>query len=121
MKIPNLVFMQRKQIFPFATSSLRLLSSGKASSSARLRTDLIWVTSSKESSKVCKAATQWSEWTNSEWREACIWGALMLYWVAVGEVEGEVGREVVVDESVEFDRWLGLDDFEDEEEPTEIF
>ena len=62
-----------------------------------------------------------TEWTNSEWREACIWGALMLYWVAVGEVEGEVGREVVVDESVEFDRWLGLDDFEDEEEPTEIF
>ena len=45
----------------------------------------------------------------------------MLYWVAVGEMEGEVGREVVVDESVEFDRWLGLDDFEDEEEPTEIF
>ena len=63
-----------------------------------------------------------TEWTNSEWREACIWGALMLYWVAVGEVDsGEVGREVVVDESVEFDRWLGLDDFEDEEEPTEIF
>ena len=45
----------------------------------------------------------------------------MLYWVAVGEGEGEVGMEVVVDESVEFDRWLGLDDFEDEEEPTEIF
>ena len=41
--------------------------------------------------------------------------------VVVGEVEGEVSREVVVDESVEFERWLGVDDFEDEDEPTEIF
>ena len=32
-----------------------------------------------------------------------------------------MGREVVVDESVEFERWLGVDDFEDEDEPIEIF
>ena len=32
-----------------------------------------------------------------------------------------MSREVVVDESVEFERWLGVDDFEDEEKPTEIF
>lgn len=52
LKIPNFVFIHRKHIFPFSTSSFRLLSSGKASSSARVRTDLIWVTSSKESSRV---------------------------------------------------------------------
>ena len=41
----------------------------------------------------------------------------------VGEVQvGEVGSEVVVDESVEFERWLvGVEDFEEEEELTEIF
>ena len=42
--------------------------------------------------------------------------------MVVGEVEvGDVGKEVVVDESAELDRWVGVDDFEEEEEPTEIF
>ena len=60
LKNPNLVFMHRKQIFPFSTSSLVDPSKGKLSSSAFVRTVLIWMTSSNVRSKVWSAVAQCS-------------------------------------------------------------
>ena len=60
LKNPNLVFMHRKQTLLFSTSSLRLPSKGKPSSSALVNTVRMCTTSSKVKSKVCKAVAQCS-------------------------------------------------------------
>jgi len=72
LKNPNLVFMHRKQTLLFSTSSLRLPSKGKPSSSALVNTVRMCTTSSKVKSKVCKAVAQCSDCKNSACNLSCI-------------------------------------------------
>ena len=55
--------------FPFSTSSFKLQSMGSPSSSALVRTFLIWTTSSRFSDKHSIAVCQWFDWKNSSWSE----------------------------------------------------
>ena len=52
LKKPNLVFIQRKQTFPFSTSSFSVPSSGKLSNSAFVNTVRMCTTSSRVKSNV---------------------------------------------------------------------
>lgn len=74
---------------PFSTSSLRLHSRGRLSSSAFVSTFRIWTTSSRLRERHSIAVCQWFDWKNSSWRELfdMEWGSFVPRRRRIGEAE----------------------------------